>query len=212
MKYAPLLMLPLFVLLSSCAKMMNENECLVADWRTIGFQDGSAGLTEQQLAKRGEACAEFGVAPDMDQYLLGRDQGLRSFCIPRRGFDLGRGNVRYNNVCPSDIEGVFLSAYQDGRGLRSRENHVADLDRAVQNIITELNVLEQQLTEDAIVLATVEMTTEERIDYALALKEMAEERGRLSVRLPQIQSELEAARMDLSAFASSIASKYPGAV
>ena len=132
--------------------------------------------------------------------------------MPRRGFDLGRRNVRYNNVCPMELENNFLSAYQDGRGLRNREVRVSDLDNTIQNTIEGLDALDHQLTVDAIALATVEMTTQERIEYALTLKEMAEERGRIMQHLPQLQGELEDARMDLSAYASSIASKYPGSL
>lgn len=212
MRYFMILAIPATLILSGCGKMMNENECLVADWRTIGFQDGSAGRTTDWLAKRGEACAEFGVAPNMDQYLMGRDQGLISFCEPRRGFELGRRNGRYDNVCPSNLEGGFLNAYQDGRGLIQREQNVSGLDRAVQDAYAAIDVLEQQLTEDAIALAMIEMTPQERIDYALTIKEMAEERGRLQQSLPQLQADLEYARQDLSAYASSIAGRYPGAI
>lgn len=207
-----ILMVPMVLILSSCGKMMNENECLVADWRTIGFQDGSVGRTSDWLGKRREACAEFGVAPNMDQYLIGRDQGLVTFCEPRRGFDLGRRNVRYDNVCPPNLEGNFLNAYQDGRGLMQREQNISGLDRAVQDAYALIDGLEQQLTEDAIALAMYEMTPEQRIDYALTIKNMAEERGRLQQSLPQLLSDLEFARQDLSAYASSIAGRYPGAI
>lgn len=207
-----ILVVPLALLLSGCGKMMNENECLVADWRTIGFQDGSAGRGMEWLERRGEACAEFGVAPIMDQYLIGRDQGLETFCQPRRGFDLGRRNGSYGNVCPGNLEGNFLNAYQDGRGLMQREQSVSGLDRAVQDAYATIDALEQQLTEDAIALAMIEMSPQERIDYALTIKQMAEERGRLQQSVPQLQADLEYARQDLSAYASSIAGRYPGAL
>lgn len=203
---------PIALLLSGCSKMMNENECLVADWRTIGFQDGSAGRTTDWLAKRGEACAEFGVAPNMDQYLMGRDQGLQTFCQPRRGFELGRRNVRYDSVCPPNLEGNFLNAYQDGRGLSEREAIITNLDRAVIDTIATIDDLERMLTEDAIALAMIEMAPEERIDYALTIKNMAEDRGRLMNELPQMQADLAFARLDLSAYASSIAGRYPGGI
>ncbi|MCC3859891.1 DUF2799 domain-containing protein [Pseudemcibacter aquimaris] len=204
--------IPLVLILTGCGKMMDENQCLVADWRTIGFQDGSAGRDMSWLERRGEACAEFGVRPDMDQYLMGRDQGLANYCQPRRGFEIGRRGGTYNNVCAQQSEGQFLAAYQDGRGLRERENHVSSLDHAINDTINAINALENQLTEDAIALAMTDMTTQQRIDYALTIKEMAEERGALQQSLPQMQAELEAARADLSAFASSIAGRYPGAI
>lgn len=65
MRIALIIVIPFTFLLSGCAKMMNENECIAADWQTIGFLDGSAGRRENFLERRVEACAEFGVAPNL---------------------------------------------------------------------------------------------------------------------------------------------------
>ncbi len=65
----------MLMLASGCATM-SEEECLVADWHAIGYEDGAAGLQVAQLGKRREACAEYGVRPDTAAYRAGRDEGL----------------------------------------------------------------------------------------------------------------------------------------
>ncbi len=213
MRYLIIMIIPVILFLGGCAKMMNENQCLVADWRTVGYEDGSAGRNEQWLAKRSEACAEYGVAPNMDQYLLGRAQGLEAFCQPRRGFDLGSRGNRYENVCPANLEPAFLNALQDGRGLRDRRAILMDLERAVSSAYADLKTLDEEITANTVTLATAEdMTNQERIDYALDLKNMAEERGRIQSDLPKMEADLEAARYDLDMYVASIAPKYPGAL
>ncbi len=213
MRITLLLVMPVLMLLSGCGgKMMNENECMVADWRTIGYQDGSAGRPEGYLEKRGQACAEYGVAPDMDQYLLGRSQGLIAFCQPRRGFDIGSRGGRYDYVCPSNLESNFLSAYQDGRGLLDRRVLLGDFEREHSAALNRLDYLEKQIATDTIRLATDPLTSEERVALALNVKEMAEERGRLQERLPQIEVDIANARNDLDMYTASIAGKYPGGI
>lgn len=212
MRIALMIAVPFVILLSGCAKTMNENECLVADWRTIGYQDGSQGRPEQWLERRGEACAEYGVAPNMDEYLLGRMQGLTAFCQPRRGFDMGLRGNRYDNVCPQNLEGEFLYAYQDGRELRNRQVSVSNIEQELSATIAELDTLDKQITADTVFLATGELTTEERIALALNLKDMAERSGHLHERMPQIEADLNAAHYDLDQYRASIAQKYPGAV
>jgi len=192
---------------------MNENQCLVADWRTVGFEDGSQGRGEQWISKRSEACAEYGVTLDLDQYLFGREQGLENFCQPRRGFDMGiRGN-RYENVCPRALETDFLVAYQDGRGLSDRRAHVNELEHSISSAYGALEALSDDITAVTVALATENnMTNQQRIDYALDLQNMSEERGRIQASLPQMEADLDAARYDLDSYTASIAPKYPGAI
>lgn len=208
-----ILLFPTVMVLSGCAKMMNENQCLVADWRTVGFEDGSQGRGEQWISKRSEACSEYGVTVDLDQYLFGREQGLETFCQPRRGFDMGmRGNV-YENVCPRALETDFLIAYQDGRELNDRRSEVNQLEHAVSSAYGTLAALSDDITATTVALATApDMTNQERINYALDLKNMAEERGRIQASLPQMEADLGAARYELDSYTANIAPKYPGAI
>ncbi|MCP5380813.1 MAG: DUF2799 domain-containing protein [Kordiimonadaceae bacterium] len=212
MKKTLTFVIPAFLVLGGCSKMMNKNQCVVADWRTIGYEDGNMGRSEQWLSKRREICAEYGVSPDLDAYLYGRNEGLQNFCQPRRGFDLGNRGIRYENVCPSNLETNFVNAYQDGLGLRDRQIHVNEIDRALTSAQAQLKSLEDQITADTLSLATTDMSNQERIDTALAIKKKAEKSGELKERIPQLTAELGAAQYDLDAYRESIAPRYQGAI
>lgn len=211
MKYALILTLPLVLFLSGCAKMMNENECVAADWRSVGFSDGTQGRAQDWLGKRAEACAEYGVTPNMDQYLMGRDQGLVNYCQPRRGFDVGlRGQV-YENVCPQNLAGPFLAGLQDGSGLRGREQRVSDIDNSLSTAHHDLDQIEQDIAAHTTGLLDGNLTTEERVQFALDIKNWAEEMGAIRANIPAMEAELVAAQHDLDAYRASIIAKYPGA-
>ena len=77
------------LLATGCASM-DEDECRVADWRAIGYEDGASGRAASQLGERREACADHGVTPNFVAYRQGREEGLREYCTPAMGYRLGR--------------------------------------------------------------------------------------------------------------------------
>lgn len=63
--------------LAGCAGGMSKDECLYADWRAIGFEDGSRRGPAGAVSSRRTACAnKAGVTADMRAYLAGREEGL----------------------------------------------------------------------------------------------------------------------------------------
>ena len=72
----------LFILIVSGCATLNEEECLTANWQIIGLEDGSEGHLETYLGKHREACAKYGVTPDLEQYRIGHAEGVQSFCTP----------------------------------------------------------------------------------------------------------------------------------
>ncbi|MBC7668248.1 DUF2799 domain-containing protein [Caulobacter sp. DWR2-3-1b2] len=113
----PLLLIPILagtLLLASC-ETMSKDACLQGDWAGVGFKDGEAGRPQSRLDDHAKACAKAGVAPDPAPYFAARDQGLKLYCTPPRGFQEGRQGNGYAGVCPERIEGDFLAAYADGK-------------------------------------------------------------------------------------------------
>ena len=49
---------------SGCATMSKE-ECLVANWREVGFTDASQGYTQDRVAEHRSACAEAKVTVNL---------------------------------------------------------------------------------------------------------------------------------------------------
>ncbi len=57
---------------------MSAEECRSADWRTVGYEDGRSG-SGGRIGDHSKACAKIGVTPNLDQYELGRAEGLRQY-------------------------------------------------------------------------------------------------------------------------------------
>lgn len=130
--------------LAGCASGMSKDECLYADWRAIGYEDGAAGRSATAVSPRRVACAKkAGVTPDMEAYLAGRDDGLEQFCRPANGFDIGARGVRYTGVCQGSSEGAFVAAYEKGltlHGLISNFDAASQRSRAHTPISTASNI------------------------------------------------------------------------
>lgn len=107
-------LLALLASLPGCATLDKE-ECLVADWRLIGYQDGAAGKSATVLDEYREDCAEHAVVPDLDRYRAGRAEGLQEYCKVDNGYRLGESGRGYSGVCPTDLEEGFRAAYHKGR-------------------------------------------------------------------------------------------------
>lgn len=54
--------------LAGCASGMDSAECVTADWRAIGYEDGSQGRGANSFSERRKACADHGVTPNFEAY------------------------------------------------------------------------------------------------------------------------------------------------
>ena len=132
---------------TGCATLSKE-ECLSADWRMIGYEDGSRGYPTQRIGKHREACADHGVAPDYETYLTGHREGVRQYCTPSRGFTLGRSGTRYNGVCPADLETAFLAAFDDGRATYRLQQEINQLQQDIRRVRAEQETLRQEIEDN----------------------------------------------------------------
>ncbi|MCG8316715.1 MAG: DUF2799 domain-containing protein [Pseudomonadales bacterium] len=134
----------LFVLLAifiGACSTLSKDECITADWKTIGFEDGSRGYTSQRISSHRESCAEHGVSPNMDRYLLGHRAGLKNYCTHSNGLKLGKRGSQYNQVCPKDLEGQFIAGYRQGKKIYSVSSQLSELEDERQRIIQEIENL-----------------------------------------------------------------------
>lgn len=106
----PLLLL---LLLSNCA-VMNENECIAADWRMVGMEEGLQGKSSLTIGSYRKACAEYGITPDLHAYQAGHLQGLKQYCSPQKAHQMGIQGQALPSVCPSNIHPNFLSQHSQG--------------------------------------------------------------------------------------------------
>jgi hypothetical protein len=102
--------------LSGCASL-SQAECLSGDWRVIGYNDGASGQPPGRIGQHSEACARHGVAPNLDLWRIGYEDGLMSYCTRPSGFHVGVTGSAYHGVCSGDRAQEFLIAYRDGRAV-----------------------------------------------------------------------------------------------
>jgi hypothetical protein len=138
--------------LAGCATM-DKDECLVADWRLIGYQDGAQGKSAATIGSYRKDCADYHVAPDLDAYQVGRREGLLQYCVPANGYRLGVAGRAYNAVCPAGVERSFRAAYNTGHDIyqaRSRVNSTHSLINSKQQAIQSMEADKQDKLSEMI--------------------------------------------------------------
>ena len=161
LKHAALLSITLS-LLASCASM-DKSECLTADWRTIGFEDGAKGKNETAISEYRKDCAEHGVTPDLTAYRKGHREGTERYCTTRNGFAVGKSGNSYQNSCAADLEPDFLTGYRDGQQLYSLQRALNNAHAAVDKQQRLLSSLEQDIEAKTDLLVEDGLKKEQRI-------------------------------------------------
>lgn len=177
-KWAGILAITISLGLSGCASMSGD-ECLTSDWQMIGFEDGSRGYGSERLGEHRKACAKHGVTPDLQAYRAGREEGLRDFCQPARGFNLGSRGGRYNGVCTAEMEGDFLDAYRAGYHLYELQANVNSATAQINSKQHELDHIQDVVREKEALLIATDTTTQDRILILADLKDLSERTGQL---------------------------------
>ncbi len=151
---------PLLLLVASCATM-DKSECRKAEWEVIGLEDGAQGHPLSYLGRHREACAEYGVKPNLARYKIGHATGVRQYCTPQNGFRQGHTGRQYNGVCPGDLEGSFLAGYETGHELHVLSTDINRMQNEVRSMQDELAGLEQrqQKVENKLVSGTISTST-----------------------------------------------------
>ena len=190
--------------LGGCATM-SADECVTSDWHAIGYEDGARGYTADQLGNRRKACAKHGITPDFAAYQAGREQGLRQYCQPSRGFSLGAGGARYNGVCPADMEADFVDAYNSGHQLytlRSRVNGATNQINAKEH---ELDNIHDRIRSAEAKLISSETTIENRVLLLSDLKELSERTGELEAEIAELIEERAIVEQRLASYQAVLA-------
>jgi hypothetical protein len=190
-------------LLSACATGMGKDECVAADWRTIGYEDGVRGFPADRIGAHRVACAKHQVTPDLVAYMEGRDRGLVEYCQPRNGYRVGLNGGGYANVCPAVTEAGFLNGYQWGRQihdaraelrstqarLRSGRDGIAHTDNAIASATAEL--LMQNLPKDRRLFLAQELVRlgQERTALAVRIDELTVRAQQLALNVQQLERQ-----------------------
>lgn len=174
--------------LGGCASM-SESECRTVDWRTIGYEDGVAGYSGDRIAQHRKACAKHGVTADLTLYRSGRDQGLREYCRPENGFRLGSNGGGYSGVCPAELSGAFVDAYESGRQLYTLRSRVSNAESQLYAKRRALNRVEDEMVGASTVIVDDDSSGEVRAQALIDTKQLAERAGRLKAEIRQLEKD-----------------------
>ncbi|WP_333607557.1 DUF2799 domain-containing protein [Arsukibacterium sp.] len=207
MKKLVLLALPGLLLLSSCATM-DKSACLTADWRTIGFEDGSRGKHEASISEYRKNCAKHGVTPDLTAYRAGHQEGSERFCTASNGFRLGQGGSAYQNSCPQALEPAFLAAHADGMQLHRSNRELQQRQAEVQKAERQIQSLELELAQQDEMLIADGYSREERIKIREQINLLHIAITEAYARLPELQRLAEQAHADHQRNVQRLSARY----
>ena len=186
-------------LLQACASM-GKDECLTADWRTIGYEDGVQGLSASRISQHRSDCAKYGVTPDLKAYLAGRDQGLTEYCKPENGLRVGEAGGEYGAVCPPELESGFLAGYRQGHELFTLRAALSQVESDLRSRHDELDHARKKIEKKSAKLVAEETTTQERIKLLADIKDLSDEVNHLKQDIATLEDEHAARAADLAQF------------
>ena len=209
----PMIGISLAALALGACSSMSKKECAALDWKTVGYEDGTAGYSAGQIAEHREACGKYGVTPDLEQYRTGREQGLREYCRPPNGYRLGADGYRYEGVCPADLEAPFVAAYDDGHSLHTLEQRVNDASHRLNEARAELDRTEHGMVDTAVAAVARDTAPQDRVHEILDASHQAEHAGQLRAEIADLEMRTARSIQELENFrgshsASKIATSY----
>jgi Protein of unknown function (DUF2799) len=174
------------VVFAGCATMTPE-QCKNADWSEVGRRDGLDGHSMTTLDARISDCKEAGVSVDTGRYVMGREQGLLTYCQLDNAVVLGLSGAGYEGACPPMIDEAFRRAYEKGRSVfewRTEVSRLENRNEALSRRLYEIGYEERRLIAEA--------GKEE--DRKRVLKEFDQRRQQLRMELFGVDRSLQRAR------------------
>jgi hypothetical protein len=202
----PAVILAATAALSGC-NSMSAQECLATDWRTVGYEDGVNGYSGDRIGRYRNACSEHGVTPNLAEYQQGRDQGLNEFCKPANGFRVGSHGGGYSGVCPAELDPQFVEAYHTGRQLYSLRSRVGSTQDEIYSMRNEMEQIERNLISVGAQIIDPTTTNEQRAQLVVDSKHMAERKGEIKARIPQLEADLVVYQRELEDYRATL--NYP---
>jgi len=189
--------LAVLVLLQGCATL-NKDECMLADWRLIGYQDGVAGKSAAVVGEYREDCAKHAVVPDLDAYRAGREEGLQQYCKVDNGYRLGNAGRGFAAVCPAALAADFRDAYDAGRELYLARSAVNNTHSNINSRKQTLSDLEKNRAEKLAALISDGLKADQRVMILYEVNELQQEMNSVEDEIVDLEIDLEdqEARLD----------------
>lgn len=181
----------ILVLQASGCATLNKDECKVADWRLIGYQDGVAGKSAAAIGTYRKDCAEYAVVPDLDAYQAGRAAGLQEYCKADNGYRLGHAGKGYATVCPPDLEPHFRTAYNEGREIYIARSVVKRTRGRIIQLEQDMNDLEDEKQNMLANLISEGLKGNQRVMILYDLSELEKDKDSMKDELAVLRYELD---------------------
>ena len=187
---------------------MSEQACVTADWRTVGFEDGTAGRSEGGIGRYRQQCSEHGVTPDLEAYRAGHAEGVRIYCKESNGFAVGHSGAQYQGVCPADLEPAFLAEYNSGHRLHELESALGSVDSRIASNYRTQESIKQELTDIGIKMIATETTAEQRLTMVTRSADLGRRYGELTTEIQQLERERAVAERSLFEYRATLAAAF----
>lgn len=127
------LMSSLFLPMFMCGcEIMNEDECRVANWESIGYQSGVNGQSYSVLSEYQSACSKY-VFVDTAAFDRGRRTGADVYCTNDNGFSFGANGSAVSDVCRmSSNQANFSMYYKRGKTKYLANKQLSDVDNLIR--------------------------------------------------------------------------------
>jgi hypothetical protein len=192
--------------LTGCANDgKREAACRATDWRAVGFEDGARGIAPEAFGEHRSACDDFGVTARLDDYLEGHEVGLERFCQPQNARWLGESGYRYTGICPLDLEAAFLEAYEQGYGLHEHWQRVENIRYRLDRKRARSREIERLVVDKTARLVSPAVPAAARANLAVEIKQLGEERMRLSGEIAGLEHDLTHAEHEYEHYRSAVA-------
>ena len=174
------------VVLAGCSSGMSKDQCVMADWHMIGFEDGLQGWPADRIGVHRVACAQHQVTPNLAAYMEGRQRGLQEFCQPKNGFRVGLRGGGYANVCSGPTEPAFVDSYRYGRQIHDARAELRSTQSRLRSAREGLAFTESGMASVSTELVLPGVPTDRRAFLATELIRLTQERTELIARIDQL--------------------------
>jgi hypothetical protein len=176
------------LVLAGCSGM-SEQACLTTDWRTVGFEDGTFGRSVANIGSYRNACADYGIAPDLEAYRAGHAEGVEIYCRESNGFAVGHSGAAYKGVCPANLEAAFVSEYNAGRRLHELESALRNADARIASNYRAQESIKRELAENVAKTIAADTTAEQRVALVMRSADLGKRFGELTTEIRELERD-----------------------
>lgn len=197
--------------LAGCATM-SEEECLSADWRALGIEDGARGRPDDYFSRRGEACARHGVAPDYQLWSMGYGEGLPRYCTALNGVRVGATGERYHGVCAGRLAAAFVPAYEEGRAYYALTERADDIRRRINDVENRIDDYHDEIRDERARLddPDLELSEDERRAARHHIRALENDVRDAEYELNALDYDLHDFEIDIDFARDALRARYPG--